>query len=160
MRKDTENPEGNDLPPGCKEEALLSAIEESGYPFQGQVAYKLKEHFHVTEEWGYVDSSTKEHRSLDIFGYRLLNENKKAAVQPRCAVLVECKQSRHPYVFFRRVTDRLIPDFPAIASVPHDIMISQMVGDSSERSTMIHASQVLGLDQVPFVHTGPPICAF
>ena len=146
---------GNELPPGCREEALVSAIDQSGYPLQGRVAYKLKDHFRITEEWGYFDSSTNEHRSLDIYGYRRLIENTKAAVQPSCAVLVECKRSRHPYVFFRLVTEMLLSDFPVVAGVRNRITISE----PRKTSTEVPASRVLGLDKDPFVYSDAQICS-
>jgi len=50
-----DNPVGNRLGPSVTEESLIKAIVSSGYPLQGVVAHKLKEDFHVTEEWGYID---------------------------------------------------------------------------------------------------------
>jgi hypothetical protein len=155
MRKDTQNPIGNELPSGCREEALVSAIDQSGYPLQGQVAYGLQGHFRLTEEWGYFDSSTNEHRSLDIFGYRkLIDNNTDAGVQPACVVLVECKRSTHPYVFFRLVTEPIIRGFPVVAGVKSMIPIY-----SPHMSTEVPASRVLGLDKEPFICSGPSLCS-
>ena len=67
------NPEKNSLSTGVNEAELIRAIDMSGYPLQGVVAGKLKEHFTVSEEWGYLDRDTKEHRSLDLHAFRQLD---------------------------------------------------------------------------------------
>src|SRR5690606_21024989 len=105
---------------GMEESELGTAIDASGYPLQGAVAKLMRDQFNVTEEWGYIDRDTKEHRSLDLFAGRVLcdaNSN-QGNVKPRLAILIECKRSRHPYVFFRSLTRKYIPSFPRIVGVP------------------------------------------
>ena len=152
MRKDAQNPPKNELPSECKEEALISAIEQSGYPLQGEVAYKLKNHFHLIEEWGYFDKSVDMHRSLDIFEHRQSYNDNQNAVRPSCSVLVECKRSKYPYVFFSRSTEQIIDGFPAVAHVgPVDI------SDRSGTSRSFFVSRVLGVDEDAFV-SGAQMC--
>ena len=75
----------------------------SGYPLQGIVAEKMEfAGFKVTEEWGYIDNDTREHRSLDLFASRGLESNAAAKVIPRLDLLIECKRTIHPYVFSKR----------------------------------------------------------
>jgi hypothetical protein len=146
------NPAGNKLGAGIDEPALIRAIETSGYPLQGVVADKLKSTFGVTEEWGYIDRDTQEHRSLDVFAFRKLATD--GEVQPCVVLLVECKRSRHPYVFFQNVVDRKIPGFPQVAG-----LIRITVKDSNKRRFMPAGPEILGLDDLPFVRPGPPHCS-
>ena len=100
MRVHPANPERNCLPAGIDKSELIKAIETSGYPLQGTVASLLKQEFVIAEEWSYIDLDLKERRSLDVFAYRSLLQNCDQAVQPSLILLIECKRSRQPYVFF------------------------------------------------------------
>jgi hypothetical protein len=64
----------------------------------------LQKSFSVTEEWGYQDRTTQEHRTLDIFAYRKLPEENRAGLLIALALvlLVECKRSQNPYMCFSR----------------------------------------------------------
>jgi hypothetical protein len=157
MRQESFNPANNNLPSSADESELIKSIEMSGYPLQGIVSSKLKDHFGVTEEWGYIDSDTKEHRSLDVFAYKALFDNKGAATQPSIALLIECKRSIHPYVFFKIVTDRSIPQFPRVVGLPNeDVELGQL---NAGKFRDIPVSAVLGLNKHPFIDSGPPRCA-
>jgi hypothetical protein len=136
------------------EPTLIHAIETSGYPLQGVVADKLKSAFGVTEEWGYIDRDTHEHRSLDVFAFkRLLTDGD---VQPSLVLLIECKRSIHPYVFFRDVVDRQIPRFPQIAGLTRSaVTIHESSGQRLRETT---GAAMLGLAELPFVRPGPPHC--
>lgn len=157
MRQNPENPLSNRLPKGLEETSFIEAIEGSGYPLQGIVSEKLQDQFHVTEEWGYIDDETKEHRSLDLFAYRKLSENSKSPVQTSLVLLIECKKSFHPYVFFQDVTTRQIPRFPPVVGVPRGHV--PIHDKSGHRMSEIHPSRAIGLDKHPFVELGPPKCA-
>lgn len=91
------------------------------------------------------------------FSYRDLSGESRSglAISPSLALLVECKQSRLPYVFFKSVTQdgRATADFPTIARVAHPTIHA----DSSSR--MISPASCLGLNALKFNRDGPPVCA-
>ncbi len=156
MRQHPDNPTENVIPPGTSNAAIIEAIESSGYPLQSVVAGKLTGDFGVTEEWGYIDRDSGEHRSLDVFAFKLLGD-RRGPVQPAMALLIECKKSKHPYAFFHSVTERRIPDFPAIAGLSGNQIAIEEV--SSGRRRYVSGAQALGLNRHPFVEKGPPRCS-
>jgi hypothetical protein len=119
----------NQLPGGITLDDLQETIKRSGYPFQASVANTLREHLDIgrssagiQEEWTYIDSETNQVRSIDIFAAADLFQRDKGDV-PRVApilnMLVECKQSEMPYVFFLRGhSPKRLYDFPEIIGVP------------------------------------------
>ncbi len=94
------NPSQNALSPGLSLEKVTDAVRRSGYMLQTLVASELQKTFIVTEEWGYPDRNSQEHRTLDIFAYKqIAQENRNGVVVTPClALLVECKRSRLPYM--------------------------------------------------------------
>ena len=156
MRQCESNPSQNKLPPGIKEPELVQAIENSGYPLQGVTAAKLLSEFSVTEEWGYIDRDSQEHRTLDVFAFKPLTDDKSANIQPLLILLIECKRSEHPYVFFQTVTDRQIPQFPHVAGLPRGIV--SIHESSGNRMQECPGDKALGLNALPFVRSGPPHC--
>lgn len=157
MRKHSANPPRNVLPPSANESELLRAIELSGYPLQGLAAETLKSEFALTEEWGYLDRDTNEHRSLDLFGYRNLAQGAGGIVRPGLVILAECKRSVHPFVFFQNVVDRLIPGFPTVAGLKRGVVDVREI--SGKRSSDLYGAAALGLDKLPFVGNGPAECS-
>ena len=155
MRSDPRNPAANIFPPGIDEKEFIAAVEASGYPLQGVVASKLLPVFSVAEEWGYIDDASKEHRSLDVFAYKQLSENENT--NPALMLLIECKRSRHPYVFFKRVIVRAAQRFPYIAGIPGRSVNIMEAG--SARGVSIWPAHAMGIDALPFVAEGPPTCA-
>lgn len=115
MEQHPENPLGNHVPTGVNEESLLDAVRASGYPLQSLVAKELCSQFEVTEEWGYSDRTTKEHRTLDVYAYRELAP--AGAVRPGLHLLVECKRSELPFVFFPPGAPHQLWDFPTIVGI-------------------------------------------
>jgi hypothetical protein len=113
MDQHPENPQANQIPTGIDEAKLLDAVRASGYPLQSVVARELSSQFTVVEEWGYTDRTTKEHRSLDIYAFRELGSDQEG-VKPRLHLLVECKRSDMPFVFFPPGVHRPAWDFPEI----------------------------------------------
>jgi hypothetical protein len=111
MDQHSENPPTNRLPTGIDEAKLLEAVRSSGYPLQSLVAQDLSSRFTVVEEWGYTDRTTKELRSLDIYAFRELGAAQDA-VRPRLHLLMECKRSDMPFVFFPPGVRRPSWDFP------------------------------------------------
>lgn len=157
MRQHSDNPGGNRLPEGIGEECLISTIQSSGYPLQGVVASKLDGLFVVTEEWGYIDRDSKQHRSLDVVAYKQLEANETDAVKPCLALLVECKRSKHPYIFFKDVIERRLLHFPATCGL-HNNRIT-IYEESKKRSQFVPAARLLGIDKLPFTEGGPPKCS-
>lgn len=157
MKTTANNPETNQLPAGIEDENLVKAIMSSGYPLQGIVASKLSDQFTVTEEWGFVDRDTQEHRSLDVVAYKPLYNESCDAVRPGVFLLIECKRSIHPYVFFKSVPNRSIPGFPSISGlIRRRVSIHNQAGTSS---TEVHGCAALGLAEHDFIKTNPPRCS-
>jgi hypothetical protein len=157
MRCSDSNPPTNLVPEWVDETTLIGAIDRSGYPLQGVVAEKLiAARFDVTEEWGFLDKDTDEHRSLDLLAFTRLAEDKDPVV-PRLALLIECKRSIHPYVFFKRVSDPYTARFPVITAAVADIE-EERQGVGSRSYPSAPAQMILNLDSLPFI-TEPPRCA-
>ena len=147
------NPSENQLPAGLNEEELTRSITTSGFPLQGVVAHLLRSKYGVTEEWSYVDRDSEGLRSLDVFAFRNLSD--AGSVTPYAALLIECKSSIHPYVFFQNAVERTFP-FPTICGI-RGVSIRQRVGrDNSFQEC--NATAILGLDDTPFGKT-PPVCS-
>jgi hypothetical protein len=101
MKSTRTNPKGNTLPKGISDPEINSAIKKSGYPLQSVIANKLRKQFSCQEEWSYIDSKTNENRSIDIMAQMDLYDYKnQPRVRPILNLLIECKQSELPYVFF------------------------------------------------------------
>jgi hypothetical protein len=104
MEINHENPPTNQIGPGLSEETVVSAVEESGYPLQVFVSDLLQEKYHVEEEWSYLDRDSDGLRALDMRASMQLYDWKDFKEQPRVRpsldLLIECKQSELPYVFF------------------------------------------------------------
>jgi len=157
MRTSPENPKNNQIPAGVDVAELTASIELSGYPLQGIVASKLVGSFGVTEEWGFVDRDTQEHRNLDVFAYHPLADDKSLSVQPSLALLIECKRSRFPYIFFQRATDQPIRHFPTIAGLPYGrVQIYEQNGNKMREEI---GAVALSLNKHPFVNAGPAVCS-
>jgi hypothetical protein len=157
MEQHPQNPPANNLPVSINESDFIRAIEASGYPLQGVVAEKLKGQFIVAEEWGYIDRDSKEHRSLDIYASKWLGGN-DGEIQPGVGLLIECKRSQQPFVFFQNLTRKHIPHFPTVVGLPtgRRIAVSERSGG---RTREVELTEATGLDQLPFVSTGPPLCS-
>jgi hypothetical protein len=153
IKKHPLNPSSNELPKGISEEDLVSGIEISGYPLQGIVAEFLTEGFKVIEEWGYIDKDTKEHRSLDIFAEIKLPEI-EGKVDPSLILLIECKKSAHPYVFFKNIVESKLNEFPIIAGV--QVSIKAYDGGYCDPCPI---TKVLNLEEENFQKNGPFVCS-
>ena len=109
---------GEMLGPSIAEEALVDAIEVSGYPLQIAVAGDLlMRDFRLQEEWAYEDPDSGTRRSLDVKASRPLDPDPIVGPKGRselwATLLIECKQSRHPYVFFEAVAPPELSGFPS-----------------------------------------------
>lgn len=152
-----ENPPRNSLHSGLAIENLYEIVRRSGYPLQTAVATELQHQFVITEEWGYPDRRTEEHRTLDVFAYRRLEQEVLGGITvvPSVVLLLECKQSTLPYFFFRSVAyqSRPVPDFPCVFGIRP---INLTAGNSTRET---QATECLGLSSEPFASKGPAVCA-
>lgn len=155
MREHPENPGDNQIPKGISEKSLIRAIERSGYPLQGIVLECLRDRFDLAEEWCFIDRDTKDHRSLDVFARLQLPNNDY--LTPSLCLLIECKRSLHPYIFFRNPVAESIPQFPRVAGLPGSATSIAQAGVSRNLETT--ADIILGLSELPFVRPGPTICS-
>ena len=155
------NPAGNQIPNSINEENLIKAIESSGYPVQGVVASKLqKRGFYVTEEWPFPNRDTNQPRNLDLSAYCAVERANGTNVEPGLFLLIECKRSIHPYVFFRTLGHQDVSWFPRIAGLAHSgISMLHEVDGMVAVQRLVPGSQAFGLCKLPFVDAGPDICA-
>lgn len=157
MRAVDSNPPENHIPPGIDEEALFSAIDGSGYPLQVRVATELKDAYSVLEEWGYRDPDTDTHRTLDIRAFRWADKvtAEQGSINPGLLLLIECKRSKLPYVFFRSAVRDRAPGFPRVLGLR-----SVTITTPDKASTQFEPERILGLDgDVPGVALPPVIAA-
>jgi hypothetical protein len=156
-----------DLPERVNQEKLEDAIARSGYPFQALVSDHIRQILgsgcRMQEEWPFVDRESGLVRSTDIFaqvplavdqmrGGTLMDQR----VRPVLDLLVECKQSELPYVFFmRKVPPSSAYTFPEVAGLPStDILYvavdeaGKPVRDDVDCAISLHDS--LGFYEFPF----------
>jgi hypothetical protein len=153
MNRNLENPNSNKLPKGISEEALLDAVLSSGYPLQTEIAEMLRVDFWVEEEWVYLDSDSKDLRNIDIAArkhlFHIEDGEDHPRVRPQIDLLIECKQTDLPYIFFLSNTRPGLLDFPIIAGLNEsEISISTDDDLSTWTYPVIHA---LNLHNHPFV---------
>lgn len=144
MRRHALNPDGNKLCAGISEEDVVSAVEHSGYPLQMIAADLLRPRYRVQDEWSFVDEQTGDSRTIDLFAEQVLTEpeirraelsNKLVLhrVSPVVDLLVECKKSQFPYVFF--LVPKRTPwlNYPRICGLPTTTLGIDMVGNGPVR---------------------------
>jgi hypothetical protein len=114
-----ENPNANKHPAEISDQLVLEAVERSGYPLQIIVADELRRRkFQVRQEWAFVDQDTEQTRAIDLLAQRdLYSFGEELRVRPSLALVVECKQSELPYVFFLTGTKARSGDFPHFAGL-------------------------------------------
>ena len=152
-----DNPEANALGSGVSEAQIIEAAERSGFPLQTITAERLRDSFRVQEEWAYVDRDTQELRTIDILAERWLfplSEISQLHIRPTLDLIVECKKSELPFVFFLSgPTQQAV--FPAIAGLK-DQSIS-LTTDDNPSTFVFHISDLLGLEEDKFFVT-PKYC--
>lgn len=148
------NPHENQLPAGIKERVLLDAIATSGFPLQGLVAQELRDKYGVSEEWSFIDRDTEQLRSLDVFAWRSLEPHKH--VHCRAALLVECKSSIHPYVFFQNAVHNSY-HFPKCTGLKN-VQVAKRGDSAISKYQECHPTKVLGLNESEFATT-PIVCS-
>lgn len=170
MNEHNDNPDSNNLSAGITEHELDGAIKKSGYPLQSIIASWLRfdfppdysRHWYVEEEWSYLDSDTHEIRTMDIHASASLsNLNNPGSdlqtpdgnpignylVLPYLELLIECKQSELPYVFFL-TTKRSVRDFPMISGLHSDSILLEAFSEEGETISILEA---LGLQNHSFL---------
>lgn len=153
VNQSPDNPPDNKLPSGFRLERITDAVRHSGYPLQTVVAQALLPRFKVIEEWGYSDRDTQDHRSLDLFTSYTITKRPGSQLTPTLALLIECKRSALPYLFFSAAVPDTPREFPAVLGLPDDYELHAPGG-----TRYISPSAFLRLDDFRFVNAGPPLC--
>jgi hypothetical protein len=158
MNQAPNNPPGNGLAAGATPELVVDAIARSGYPLQVAVATTLRKQMMVHEEWAYLDRDTKDLRALDIrAGIVLYKCDEQVRIRPQLDLLIECKQSDLPYVFFRSTQQGWPRDFPVFAGLAHRTI---EISTSDDRSTWsLGIVESLGLTSDGFLAADAVNCA-
>jgi hypothetical protein len=144
------------------EQAFRDAIDLSGYPLQSVVAGWLDDHgYGVSEEWAFVDTETERRRTIDIEAFRSVDdwsESEAGRVAVVAALLIECKQSRSPYVGFEAVTTNPFVRRLPLCGLPHDeVVLEWNEPPEGEISIAVPVSHVLGLTDHAFFTDAPVI---
>jgi hypothetical protein len=153
------NPRANSLPAGISEGQLADLVSRSGYPLQCVVAQFLQPDFLVQQEWGYVDRDTRQLRTLDVLAWRWLFEwdDPQPRIRPTLDLLIECKQSALPYVFFVASSGPVPLHFPLLAGLANNQEIA-ISTDDDPSVWRLPILQCLGLEDQPFLAQPVPCC--
>lgn len=155
MKSTPDNPAKNSLGAGVTSAAVMDAISKSGYPLQTIVAERLSQKFDLREEWGYVDRDTKALRTIDLLASHFLYDiqSHRGQVRPQIDLVIECKKSELPFVFFSSRHRPWLPDFPVIAGLNHKNIV--LTTDDDPSTWTMPILNVLGLDLLPFISDAP-----
>lgn len=155
MKESEINPETNKLGQGVEQEKLEKAITTSGYPLQTIVASLLASNFYVQEEWSFTDPDTKDTRTIDLLAERPLYdfEGSQPRVRPTLNLIIECKQSELPYVFFLSHNKPIAPQFPVFAGLASDEVV--ITSDDDPSSWHYSIPQALEMYSHPFLSENP-----
>lgn len=147
------------LPAGVSEDQILKAVAKSGYPLQTVVSHKLRQVEHVQQqlEWGFLDRTTGDMRALDILATINLADDdpNKFRVRAGVALIIECKRSDLPYIFFTESTSPY-GNFPHVAGLKSEQI--EVKTDDDRSTWSLRVLHVLGLDRHKFT-LGPASCA-
>lgn len=156
MRVAENNPLANILGAGISDDQVSEAVEKSGYPLQYKVASLLRPLFWTQEEWSFLDRQTGELRTTDLLATRPLFEYEKwkgTRIRPELNLIIECKQSQLPYVFFLSKELGWVSHFPMFAGLfQHDI---ELTTDDDPSTWTLPLLQVLDMEEHPFVKEVP-----
>ncbi|HUW88240.1 MAG TPA: hypothetical protein VMW30_07700 [Candidatus Paceibacterota bacterium] len=140
------------LPAGVSEDQILKAVAKSGYPLQTVVSHKLRQVERVQQqpEWGFLDRTTGDMRALDILAtINLADDNpNKFRVRAGVALLIECKRSDLPYVFFTE-SESPYGNFPHVSGLKSELLVVKTDDDRSTWNLPILFT--LGLDRHKFI---------
>jgi hypothetical protein len=136
-----DNPPENVLPSSISEAAVIEALAASGYPLQVSVARQLRdikeyksvnyEPITIIEEWTFIDRDTEKPRGLDILFELKLPFTYMDKTYAALTLLIECKASKHPFVFFETASPYELREFRSYPKI---------VGLRNERITLNIAS--------------------
>ncbi|EQB64217.1 MAG: hypothetical protein RBG1_1C00001G1796 [candidate division Zixibacteria bacterium RBG-1] len=146
------NPTTNKLGSGVLLADVQAAVAKSGYPLQTIIADSLKNDFRTQQEWSYIDRDTKELRTLDIFAEKWLFEIQDVnqyRIRPTLDLLIECKHSELPFVFFLSQSKPWSRDFPLLAGLSSTSLT--LTTDDDASSYVFSIINALGLDQHKFI---------
>jgi hypothetical protein len=156
MKAAVDNPAENSLGAGVSDEQLKRAVDISGYPLEVHVAQNLRSHgFRVEEEWTYRDPKEGTYRTLDLAAQKgFWSADSQQSVRPDLLLLIECKRSELPYVFFglaQRGTRSL--DFPVIRGLPLNRNFIGLGTDDLPANSAVQMPliQCFDLEQHPFL---------
>lgn len=152
---DARDPHANELKGGIDLKKLEKAVELSGYPLQTEVALVLdRAGVEVREEWSYRDRDTGKLRAIDLLGTKWLREEPTFGERlfPALALIIECKRSHWPYVFFRSAKSERPRDFPAVYGLK-----KKYIGiGSGKEGAQVTVADALRLGDLTFLNSGPP----
>jgi len=148
------NPASNRLPPGVNDQDMIDAVSRSGYPLQVRVAAELDPQFSIVEEWGYIDRETKEPRSLDVHGYLSIVHDPASQFHPELVLLIECKRSDLPFVFFQSAVPTIPREYPSLFGFRRERFELHKSGSGYRE---IAPGEFLSLHDLPFIAQGPPV---
>jgi hypothetical protein len=156
------NPNANKLAAGVTEAQVMDAIAKSGYPLQNIVSeYCESAEFHTMEEWSYLDRDLGQLRTVDVKAEKRLGDHTKGSegtrVRPSLVLLIECKQSQLPYVFFLARHPIYLSHFPLFAGLHHGEISLKTDDDPSTYNVGIPGALDLGFR--PFLTEGPEFCS-
>ncbi len=159
MREHSNNPTENKLGPGINPDDVRNAVQRSGYPLQTLIAEALRSEFTVQQEWSYLDRDSQEVRNIDILASKPLWDPsaEQPRIRPHVNLIIECKQSNLPHIFFLSSDKPWLPNFPMLAGL-HDnenIVITTDDDPSTWHETITNA---LGVEAHRFAREESEIC--
>ncbi|GHH09852.1 hypothetical protein Srubr_66010 [Streptomyces rubradiris] len=151
--KPTDEPDApawGQLRDGLTLDALQEAVEKSGYPLQSTIFQLLEQDFRVQQEWGFRDRLSGEMRSIDLVARRELEHTppQESRIRPTLTVMIECKQSNLPYVFFSTSPAPWKLDLPTICGLGIKEVV--VTTDDNPSSWHFSVSEALDLTLHPF----------
>jgi hypothetical protein len=158
MESAPDSPTANTFGSGVTDAMVEQAIRSSGYPLQLVVAQTLAKDFSLQEEWSFVDPDTGTARTIDLVATKHLFEweEPQPRVRPALNLVIECKQSDLPYVFFLSGSRPCLPDFPIISGLKAKHIV--LTSDDDPSSWSCRPLEVLGLFRHPFLTESVPFC--
>ncbi|MCW7490952.1 hypothetical protein [Leptospira meyeri] len=161
MNQDNKNPTSNILKNGITEEEIIKAITLSGYPLQTEIVSNLVNFLKCEEEWSYIDRYSNELRSLDIFAQEPLydfEKNKCPLIKPNLTLLIECKKSELPFVFFLSNKNLSKQSYPLTTGLEYELFKAKIQSSNIVFETKI--TKILELDNEEFINNIPTSLTF
>jgi len=159
MREAKNNPKSNIIGSGITDSDIDKAIIKSGYPLQTIISDILRKDFYTQEEWSFIDPKTKEIRAIDIHAEKHLYEfdsKNQPRVRPSLNMIIECKQSELPYVFFLSPHTVQTTNYPMFSGLFDKSISINTDDDNSTYNTAI--IDCLGQREHRFLVNAVPSC--